>query len=134
MKRTPLNRRMPLKRRGRLNTRRRNQVDRDAAAAWAWVARSQPCAACGQSDRIEGHHVLYAQHVRVACRSLDLDYETWRWDVRNLMPLCMRCHQAHHTGRRLPLELVERACPGVRAFAVELGLEHRLDRSYGEVA
>lgn len=42
------------------------------------------------------HHVVYAQHLR--------RHGLPQWDVRDGLPLCRPCHEAHHNGsKRLPL-------------------------------
>ena len=53
------------------------------------------CVRCG-SRAVHQHHVTYAQAVRRTGGDLD--------DPANLLPVCFRCHERHHT-RTEPFEL-----------------------------
>lgn len=144
MKRTPLARKSPLKRkteivRGeskRLRRRaRRPSTNREAAEAWARGLRGQSCACCGRRP-IFGHHVITQQQLRRHARAQGLDLQALLWDERNRLALCEACHLGHHRSMlptpsgRLRRGLLRQACPGVFDFARELELEWWLEREY----
>lgn len=57
--------------------------------------RALPCAVCGDSIS-QVHHIVPRSSFGEASRH-------WMNDAANLMPLCMTCHQDHHTTtRRVP--------------------------------
>lgn len=115
MRRSALNKRPAVK----------QAIDRQASEAWAWGARSKPCAVCGAVGGVEGHHVVYQQTLRKAALATGLEFERLRWDTRNRLPLCARHHQAHHSGRyRVPLEVVLEHAPKLMQFVRELDRAH----------
>jgi hypothetical protein len=59
---------------------------------------------------VHSHHVVYEQHVRKHGGDPN--------DTRNLMPLCLGCHGAHHA--RMRVIDTERLPAGAVAFAEEL--------------
>jgi 5-methylcytosine-specific restriction endonuclease McrA len=77
---------------------------------------------------LDGHHVLPKERIKRFAVAVGLDPVRLLWDVSNMMPLCRRCHDRHHTGflrvRRadLPVEAV--------LFARSLDLEWVLERLY----
>lgn len=81
-------------------TSRRQRLRRDLAERWAETARSRSCVACGGPPPSCGHHVVYQQTVRRECRTLGLEFAVVRFDVRNLMGVCGRCHDRHHSRSR----------------------------------
>jgi phenylacetate-coenzyme A ligase PaaK-like adenylate-forming protein len=140
MKRKPPTlRRVPLTRQVRV----RAVIDRQAAEAWAKSARTKGCACCGATG-VHGHHVITQQELKnwAKTRARELtdrgeltnwqeQFERIRWDRRNLLSLCVRHHELHHShGQRLDLRMVERHCPKLRQFARELNLEWWLENAY----
>lgn len=114
-------RRTPMKKRPSVN----RVIDRQASEAWAWGARSKPCAVCGVTAGVEGHHVVYQQTLRKVAQMTGLEFDRLRWDTRNRLPLCARHHQAHHVGRlRVPLEVVLEHAPKLMQFVRELDRAH----------
>lgn len=101
--------------------------------SWALAARSKPCAKCRRRAPvvIRGHHIVKRQTVERLAKSLARDaggdigtfVARLAWDQRNLLPLCDRCHEAHHGPDRLSLSLIAREAPLVFGFARELGGE-----------
>lgn len=86
MKRTPLQRRVPLSSHLDIPSEGvgRTQVYFEGAA----------CAVCG-NRAVQSHHVIYAQHVRAHKGDVDAR--------ENLLPLCVGCHERHHTAaERIP--------------------------------
>jgi hypothetical protein len=83
------------------------------------------CAVCG-GRAVHSHHVVYEQHVR--------KHGGDPRDRRNLMPLCLGCHGAHHNRsrvipvRRLSLSNLEFAA----GLLGEEYAEDYLARYYGE--
>lgn len=66
-----------------------------------WYATASPrCVLCGTgSGRFHLHHICYVQHVRRERGDV--------WDPRNALTLCVDCHSAHHSRKRiLPLGLL----------------------------
>lgn len=50
------------------------------------------CVCCGSDDRLQLHHVIYAQNVRRAGGD--------PWDPRDSLTTCIRCHCGHHHGTK----------------------------------
>jgi hypothetical protein len=106
-------------------------VDREAADEFKNAARRQRCAVCGRMWLSEGHHVIYQQELRHAAHEKGIEFESIRWDQRNLLPLCARCHTAHHQGHgRIPLRLVIAELPDIIYFAQEINRMWFLGRTY----
>lgn len=100
-------------------------IDRQASEAWAWGARSKPCAVCGCGGVIEGHHLVTQQTLRKVAEATGLEFERLRWDTRNRLSLCPRHHQAHHAGsHRVPLSVVLEHAPKLMQFVRELDRAH----------
>jgi 5-methylcytosine-specific restriction endonuclease McrA len=93
-----------------------------AARAWTRAARLSRCAVCNRQAH-QGHHVIYKQHLRRRA-----DAEKLLWDLRNMLPICARCHEHHHRAfrrirqRELTTDAIE--------FAAELGLDWLIEREY----
>jgi len=105
------------------------ETDRHAALAWATKARAMRCAVCN-AKRPHGHHVITQQVLRRTCASHRLDYERYRWDERNLLPLCERCHAQHHSRfKPVPLAIVMRNTKAI-PLAKELHLLWWISREY----
>ena len=92
-------------------------VDRRSEPGYAaWHQPSfGPCAACGIPDRLIGHHVILAQHVRALDPGLV-------WALANRLQLGSGarcgCHSRHHAAvARLPLSIIPDAA---LAFASDL--------------
>lgn len=83
---------------------KKRHTDRELAAAWRHaVCAGAACAVCGSKAGIEGHHVLSQQWLRGIALDLRWAKETlerWRWDPRNGIALCQRCHQRHEVASR----------------------------------
>ncbi|MET0604193.1 MAG: HNH endonuclease [Baekduia sp.] len=122
---------------------RRSGTDRKLAAAWKHaVCGGARCAVCGAGGKLDGHHVISQQALRGFFVDLGFDHETaerWRWDPRNGIALCERCHSRHELAvRRVPLYLLPHA---VFAFVAELDalfgdrqpVHARLRRQYPEM-
>jgi hypothetical protein len=100
-------------------------VERVLARDFRKAVLRGPCLACGASPD-DPHHVVYQQHLRE--RTLPL------WDWRDGVPLCRRCHDAHHNRSR-PL-----CCSLLPDAALEFAFEHLgayasdyLSRRYADV-
>jgi 5-methylcytosine-specific restriction endonuclease McrA len=105
-------------------------IDRQAAEAWARRARSKHCVVCGK-PHAKGHHIITQQQLRKTAESEGLDYRRLRWDQRNLLPLCERCHVRHHSRiAPVPLAVILTEAPKVLQLARELGIEWYLSREY----
>lgn len=91
-------------------------------ATWGATARTRPCAVCGSRTLVQGHHVIYAQHLkREGLRG-------FLWDLRNQLSLCAVCHARHHQAvARVPRDLLT---VNNHEFAAELGLSWLLRREY----
>ena len=100
-------------------------------ADWYRRARTSKCALCGTDRLVKGHHVITQQEIGKVTRSRGLDYERYRWDQRNFLPLCEDCHIRHHS-RMAPVGLVVilASCPKIMEFAGELKLQWWLSRTY----
>jgi hypothetical protein len=109
--------------------------------AWHRHAVRNGCEACrwfGEPCRgqVEGHHVVYQQHVKAHVNSLRLEareaeimMRALLWDKRNAMGLCDRAHKwgQHKRGRPIPRQLLPASA---LEFAAELGLLHKVERLY----
>lgn len=94
--------------------------------------RSKRCAICG-ARQVQGHHILRQQDLRRAAQALDLEFERLRWDDRNRLPLCEKCHGLHHARQRpVPLQVLIKHAPKVFQMARELELEESLRRQYAD--
>jgi 5-methylcytosine-specific restriction endonuclease McrA len=131
VKRTELQRKTPLQRKPMKSSPRvKGTIDREASEAWARHARKKRCVVCGAKGA-KGHHIITQQQLRIAATELDRDYESLRWDLRNLLPLCERHHTAHHSRAHvLDLLIVLEHAPKVAQFARELDLFWYLQREY----
>lgn len=98
----------------------------------------EKCASCGrttkQGARIEGHHVVRKELIKVRAREqkwTDEERDRRLWDLRNKLDLCERCHKGkHHNGQKLPWSLVQKAAPKAIQLAREIGLARRAARDY----
>jgi 5-methylcytosine-specific restriction endonuclease McrA len=79
---------------------------RDMAAARKKVAVEGACRACGTTHDLDPAHVIPRSRVTVGGE-----------DLRNIVPLCRRCHDAQHAGRLELLPLLRR---DEQAYVVEL--------------
>jgi hypothetical protein len=78
-----------------------------------------------------GHHIITQQQMRKQCAMLELDFERYRWDKRNLLPLCERHHARHHSKIwPISIALVFAHAPKVLQVARELECEWWLSREY----
>jgi hypothetical protein len=121
--------RAPLKRQSKpLRQAKAKVIDRIASEAWAKGARAKACAVCRarKGAIIRGHHIVYQQELRRIAVDLEIDLERLRWDDRNRLSLCDRCHERHHNGSR-PVSgaVLHKHAPKVFQFAAEI------DRQYG---
>jgi hypothetical protein len=147
----PLERRKPMKRAPMKRARPRVSLFDDRAMRRQWhddvvatAARDgrgrRVCPVCETAEQrgtnpLEAHHVTSQELIRKYVRALRLPaYQAsemlarLRWDVRNGLPVCRRCHDLHTRAQeRIPLRLVT---PGARQFARELIAEYLLDRYY----
>lgn len=95
MKRTP----MPPRQSGLKRTRRKRMSNEEKAQAWEFkLAGAGPlCLVCGRLRPlrfVDAHHVVYEQHLTAE----------QRWDRRNALSVCRKCHDGHHAAsRRIPL-------------------------------
>lgn len=88
-----------------------------------------------KANPLEAHHVTSQELIRKHVRALRLPARQasemlarLRWDKRNGLPVCRRCHDLHTRAiSRIPLRLVT---PKARQFARELVAEYLLDRYY----
>lgn len=105
-------RRTPLLRRKALQSRPRS-IDRHDPAVIAWKTAAAGFCQCGCgmfSMRLERHHVIYEQHVRLERGD--------QWDLANGMMLRRECHRRHHDAiHRIPVESIPESA---LAFAVDL--------------
>lgn len=101
-----------------------------ARVSWVEAAKSRPCAmGCGQRAT-QGHHIVTQQELRRALRG---EFGRFRWDLRNMLPVCNGCHAAHHARQApIPMRVLRVHAPGVFAFAVELDRAWWLERVYPE--
>lgn len=133
MKRTALKRGKPLRRvvvmtGGKAIGHR--QVDK-RKILWNAAVRGSICVACRERPATEGHHIVKEQTLRKYARQRGYDFETVRFDTRNRLAVCKRCHANHHSGyRRFSKELLLRFARWVFDFARELDLEWALERDY----
>jgi hypothetical protein len=140
VKRAELKRRKPLERgpgpkrsRKPLKVRHRRVIDRQASEAWARSVQAKRCAVCGAAG-VQGHHIVYQQHLRRVARKLGVDVDRLLWDKRNALPLCERHHTAHHNASyRITADVLRRHAPKVFQFAREVGLLPWLERTYPAV-
>jgi hypothetical protein len=113
-----------LKRTGGIDSRGRPSSSRHRGPGykvWRSNIAGKQCACCSR-PAVDGHHVIYAQHLRANAR------ETFMWDLRNQLPLCRQCHDMHHRAqRRVPRELLRRENI---AFARMLALGWLIEREY----
>lgn len=110
--------------------RRRAEVDRDAAAAWAAAVKSRPCVICADPV-VDAHHVIYQQLLKRLARSRAIQPDHLLWDLRNGLPVCRHHHAAHHAARdSIPLSVVLENVPGVLHLARELDLTWWLEHQY----
>jgi hypothetical protein len=104
-------------------------TDRDAGA-WVLEARRRRCVVCG-ARRPHGHHIITQQQLRKQCQTLGIDYDPYRWDQRNLLALCERCHAGHHSKmHQLPMAVILVNAPKVVTMAKELNLVWWLSHEY----
>jgi len=102
----------------------------------AWIADPEPCAVCGSTLRVQGHHVAEKQWIKALARAFEYSVERLLralWDTRNRLWVCERCHMGHHAfegGRRISRTLV--LTPALVAFLDEHVLWARFDRAYPE--
>jgi hypothetical protein len=77
---------------------------------------------CGHKrGLIRGHHVIYQQNLKRICKDAGEDYAAWRWDQRNMLPMCDICHERHHrAARRVTQDILRRRAPKVMEFAFDL--------------
>lgn len=89
---------------------------------WAAAVRGKKCCRCnGRAD--QGHHAIPKR------RLADAGLHEYVWDLRNLVPLCTRCHERHETATE---RLWRKRLPAlVEEFAKEVEMEWSLDRDYG---
>jgi cytochrome c553 len=85
------------------------------------------CVSC-LARAVQRHHVIYRQELRHVgaewrerggdWKSVDAMKKKWLADDRNLIPLCQRCHERHHTRFEvLPIHVLP---DSVFEFAAEL--------------
>jgi 5-methylcytosine-specific restriction endonuclease McrA len=79
---------------------------RDWTAARAKVDEEGQCRACGTNSGLQAAHVIPRSRITRGGE-----------DPRNIVPLCVGCHQAQHAGR---LELLPVLHRDEQAYAVEL--------------
>ena len=107
------------------NRRVAGVIDKQASEAWAQGARSKPCAVCGSTGIIEGHHIVYKQQLRKVADATGLSYDRLCWDARNRLSLCPRHHAAHHSAaHRVSLAIVQANAPKLMQFVRELDRAH----------
>lgn len=108
-------------------------IDKQAAEAWAKAARSKRCVLC-RANFASGHHIISQQQLKANAQANSRDLERIRWDRRNLLPLCQRCHGRHHSRMRpVTLQELRRYAPKVFQFAREIGELAWLQRMYPKV-
>lgn len=104
---------------------------RARAASGAWVVGLGPCAVCGSTRGIAGHHVVTQQELGHVAAEQGRDLDRLLWDQRNRLALCEGCHAAHHSrARPVPLTILFHRCPGVFDFAEEIDRSWWLERTY----
>lgn len=148
-RRTPLKQTATLRRTGFGSTKSRRSVFDDRQMREAWIAhvlatapvreKKRCCPVCDRQESkqnpLQGHHIVAQETIRRHVRSLRLPAREaarllarLRWDVRNGLPVCTRCHDLHTRAvARIPLALIGRKA---RQFARELLCEYQLDRYY----
>lgn len=102
------------------------------AYAWMLEARRRRCVVCG-ARRPHGHHIITQQRIRKQCQILGFNYDLYRWDQRNLLAVCERCHARHHSklpGYQIRMATVLVHAPQVVAMAKELRLVWWLNHEY----
>jgi|HubBroStandDraft_6_1064221.scaffolds.fasta_scaffold01839_18 hypothetical protein len=113
---------------GRVRVRR---VPDELPAIWHRGIEGTVCVACKERPATDAHHIIRVQTLRREATARGFDFETVRWDTRNRLGLCRRCHGDHHSGKaRLTHELLWRYARRVFTFAENLGLECALEREY----
>jgi 5-methylcytosine-specific restriction endonuclease McrA len=95
VKRTPLNRKTPLRSVPQRKVPKKLKPGRAAEQFWH-AQKGTRCVGCGGGKSLTLHHVCYRQHVR--------RHEGDIWDVRNGLTLCAHCHAQHHA-RAKPIPL-----------------------------
>lgn len=121
MKRSPLNRRTPLRRGGWLR-RRSKPVRVIVADIWREGIHDERCVVCGTDWNLDGHHAIPR---RVLVR---LGFADYVMDKTNRVPVCRHDHEAHENRHR-PIRRDELPA-SVFEFARLLGLEWYIDRHY----
>lgn len=116
---------------GRRPPSRPARSDQAKAGSAAWKVGLGPCAMCGSTHGVQGHHAITRQELRHVAAEQGLDADTLLWDLRNRLALCEDCHASHHArSHPVPLTVLFNYCPDVFDLADEIDRSWWLERTY----
>lgn len=105
-------------------------VYRSSADEWHRMPWLQVCEVCHEHPADEAHHVVKEQTLRKFARSYGFDFQAVRFDVRNRLWVCSRCHAPHtNASKRIHITVLQ---PRHFEFAEEHKLTWMLEREYDQ--